>query len=91
MTDPFAEALPVIPFTDWEMTKTGYYDDGAVYYFENEFWQLRANSVNERIVFKRKTHANAVQVDASEPIVTRAYGIMLYIDSCYNNGINQTT
>lgn len=91
MTGPFEEALPEIPFSDWEMVQSGFYEnDGAVYYFENQYWQLRADTVNGQIVFKERGHKNGVQVYVDEPVVTRAYGIMLNINSCYEEALKRS-
>ena len=88
--NPYEEALPEVPVRGWEMVQSGFYDDGAVYYFEDNYWEMRVDCVSEQILFKRKNRQNGVAVTAGEPIVLRAYGIMLNIKSCHSEGMERS-
>lgn len=84
------ETLPYVPVDGWELTNSGFYDEGAVYYFEDKYWEVRVNVMDGVITFRRKGRKHGVSVEAEEPILLRAYGIMIHIKSCHDAGMERS-
>lgn len=82
--------LPYVPVDGWEMTDSAFSNDGAFYYFQDKYWEMRVSLIDNTISFTRRGRKSKVSVEADEPVLLRAYGIMIHIKPCYDAGMKRS-